>query len=146
MKLKSQIVSLFAFTGWIIANSSCHKIPEDYLLGEWHTTDSTTGETEIAVFQKNKTLTFKNAKSQWIYTYKIQGSIIDLDYTMQTENITIEDGGILLVQNDNCFWWFNPNDYEVYQRRLGMSHHVTMRDKFQLWLKENRGVFYRVKK
>jgi hypothetical protein len=146
MKLKSQIVLLLAFTGWIIANSSCHKIPEDYLLGEWHTTDSATGETDMVVFQKNKTLVFENPRSEWIYSYKMEDSIIDLDYIMYLENMTLENGGILLVQNDNCFWWFSEQTYEVYQRRLGMNHHVTMPDKFQLWLKENRKVFYRVKK
>ena len=146
MKLKTQIIILLAFAAWLVINSSCHKISKDYLLGEWHTTDSTTGETETAVFQKNDTLVFENAKSQWVYTYKIKDSIIDLQYNMYLENMILENRGILFVQNDNCFWWFSEQAYEVYERRVGMNHHIIMPDKFQLWLKENKEVFYRVKK
>ena len=146
MKVKPQIILFLIFAIWIITNSSCQRISDDYLLGEWYTNDSGTGKREIVVFKKNKTLVFEDPRSEWIYSYKIQDSLIDLDYDMHTDNIDLQNGGFLLIQNDNCFWWFSDQAYEVYERRLGMDHHITMPDKFQLWLKDNRKVFYRVKR
>jgi hypothetical protein len=146
MKVAPQIILFLALSLWIAGNISCQKIPEDYLLGEWVTTDSTTGEKKLVTFKENKTLVFHNPKTEGIYTYLIQDSIISLDYTIPGENITRKGTGILLVQNNNCFWWFNPKIYELYQRRLQMGHHISMPDKFQMFLKDYRWVYYKVKK
>jgi hypothetical protein len=146
MKVAPQIILFLALSLWIAGNISCQKIPEDYLLGEWETTDSTTGEKKLVTFKENKTLVFHSEKTEWVYTYQIKDSIISLDYTLYDKNITGRASGILLLRNDDCFWWFHPLIYETYQRRLKMGHHISMPDQFQLFLKEYRGVYYRIRK
>ena len=139
-----QILLYFATIVAIAANISCHKIPDNYLLGDWETTDSTTGEKKLVTFNENKTVVFHSEKTEWVYSYKIQDSVILLDYTLYDENITGLANGVLLVQNDTCFWWFNPKLYERYQYVLKMGYHVSTPDQFRKFLKNARWVYCRV--
>ena len=115
------------------------------MLGEWETTDSTTGEEKLVTFKEKTVVVFHKEKTEWVFTHQIRDSVILLDYTLYDENISGRASGVLIVRNQDCFWWFNLRIYETYQRELETRHHFSTPDQFQQFLKKCRGVYYRKK-
>jgi hypothetical protein len=142
------LLVVFSFVLHFTASSQI--VSSRYLLGEWVTTDSSTGKKNSVNFNENHTVIFKgswwNTTPKWIYKFELHDSIIDLTYKIFGQYATLGNEGILIVQDQNCFWWFNPNDYERYIKELQSGYNLAYKKEFDTWLRSVKDVCYRKKK
>ena len=141
-----QYIILLAITT-ITSNfyANAQKVPEDYLIGKWESIDSSTGIKEEVQFGRNDMVSFFGKdESEWKFSIQIKDSIIYLVYDINLNNVTLHNEGTLIIQNKNCFWWFNPNSYNEYIKALKNGYNFTYKGKFEVWLRENRQVYYRI--
>ena len=117
----------------------------EYLSGNWQGLDSSERIKLKVRFKKNGILTFPGrGREKWKYSFQFRDSIIDLKYTIVTKRVTLQNEGVLIIQNANCFWWFHPEDYLKYDHYIKNGDTFKGASQFEDWLRERREVYYRV--
>lgn len=124
---------------------NAQRVFEGYLIGRWESANSSTGIKDTTQFERNDTLTFYGEDvDKWKYNTRIKDSIIHLKYNAEYPKITFRNEAILIIQSNNCFWWFNPIEYEKYINALKKGYNITHKDEFGDWLIKVRNVYYRL--
>jgi hypothetical protein len=126
-------------------NAVAQKVSKDYFIGKWRCVDSSTGKKERVKFKKNNTIYFYRSKWLWTYLVQQQDSVVSLKYHIDFKHISFDDEGTIVVQDENCLWWFNPLEYTEYKRRLQNGYGIAHKDEFDSWVKRARQVYYRKK-
>jgi hypothetical protein len=139
-----QIILLLLFAVFFGRPVCAQKVTKRYFIGKWQSVDSSTGVTEGVRFRHKSLLFFpKSGNSKWRYAVYDKDSVVDLKYVISSKRAVLEGEGILVILNDTCFWWFNPLDYDTYNRQLHNGYARTHIEQFAAWLKERRDVYYR---
>jgi hypothetical protein len=142
------VLFLVLFLVSFICNSCAQKTSKEYFIGKWKSIDSLTGAKYKVQFKRNNIVHFnkvkKNTISNWNYVVQDLDSIILLKYNIHFSKSELENEATLVIQNATCFWWFNTIDYNKYVLALKNGDNISHKDKFDAWLKESRGVYYKV--
>ena len=121
------------------------KVKPDYLIGNWQLVSSMEKPKEQVEFGKLGKLTFYGTeKTTWKYTLNLKDTVIFLDYNIFAKKVTLHNEAVLVVQSNECFWWFNRTLYEQYVEAVSQGRNKIEGLTLDEWLKRNRDIFKRV--
>jgi hypothetical protein len=143
--MQLRLILFLVFSAFFCRPTCAQKVTKRYFIGKWQSVDSSTGIREEVQFCRKGVLFFsKSDTSRWRYAIYDKDSIVDLRYVMSFKRAVLENEGTLVILSANCFWWFNPHDYDEYIKLLHNGFAITHKEQFEAWLKRRRGVCYRL--
>jgi hypothetical protein len=139
-----QTMIFLIFAATFSHDSFSQKVSKRYFIGTWQSVDSSTGLIgQIKFDRKSVTFFSKTDTSEWNYSVYDKDSMVAIKYVIYSKRATLDNEGALVILNDTCFWWFNPNDYGKYRQLLHNGYSMTHKERFETWLKGCRIFVYR---